>query len=213
MNRFFKIWIFLILLAQVGSTSAADKKSGIRIQASGLYAVSGSFIDSTRMCDYLDPGVSYGIGVRVRLSPHYAIDAGVDFGWMRVKKSMREDVSKEPLFLFPRINFTNLVYFNSGRVSIYSLFGLSIVPWRFTVNGFGGKSIRFEDENVQKMSIEFHGGFGIELRIYSGMSIYGEGVFHYLLCRDQFFFGEGFTEQGILRYGGGIILYLSRING
>jgi len=203
----YSILLFLLIVVPVSSSFGAGEKLGFKLVTSGIKSLSGSFNDSTAMSDYLDPGMSYRIGIVHQISNYYAVEVNIDIGWMSVKKNQREDSSKEPVFFFPRISFSNLISFPLGKMIPYTILGVSIVPWKFTQDGSGGEATLFEGEKFQKMSFGLHGGLGLELRLTDWFSIYGEGAFHYLLCRDEFFFGKGFTEQGILRFGGGIIFY------
>jgi len=203
----YSILLSLLIMIPFSSSFGSGEKLGLKLGISGIKSLSGSFNDSTAMSDYLDPGKSYEIGILHQISNYYAIEVSISVGWMSVRKDQREDPSKEPVFLFPRISFSNLISFPFGRITPYTRLGLSIVPWKFTQDGPRGETTLFEEEKFQKMSFGLHGGLGLELRLTNWFSIYGEGIFHYLLCRDEFFFGKGFAEQGILTFGGGIIFY------
>ena len=201
------ILLSLLVIIPFSPSFGFGEKLGVRLESSGIKSLYGSFNDSTAMSDYLDPGMSYGIGIVHRISNYYTVEVSVDVGWMAVKENQRAVPSKRPVFFFPRISFSNLVSFPIGRIVPYTRLGVSIVPWKFTQDGPGGETTLFEGEKFQKISFGLHGGLGLELRLTNWFSVYGEGTFHYLLCRDEFFFGKGFTEQGILRFGGGIIFY------
>ncbi|HHS12680.1 MAG TPA: hypothetical protein ENN03_02800 [bacterium] len=180
---------------------------GIRLQADRIRSVSGSRDESTAMADYVDPGMSGGFAVTHRISPGFGIEAGVELGWMTVSKDMKPDPSKDPAFVLPRVKVSNLVYFSAGRVSPYLRLGFHVTGWRFTEDGPDGKVAEFEGEKIQKMSFGLHGGLGVEMKLLDRLSLFGEAGISVLFCRDTFFFGKGFTEQGILALGGGIVFY------
>lgn len=201
------VWMVLLVLIPLSTSMGFGEKLGIRLRTSRIQSFSGSYNDTTVMSDYVNPGTSYGVGINHRITDNYSLEVGLDVGWMAVKKAFKSNPSKEPVFLIPSMYFTNFVHFPLGRVIPFVQLGVSIVPWKFTLDGPTGETAQFEGENFQKMSFAFHGGLGVEFRITDTFSMYGEGVFTYLFCRDQFFFGKGFTEQTILRLGGGLLFY------
>ena len=207
MRNHWGIGMLILVLLPLASGLGFGEKLGIRLGVASIQSVSGSFNESTRTSDYLTPGMSYSVGIHHRISDYYGVAVGIDFGWMTVDEAYRENPAEEPAFVLPQIYFSNFVFLPLGRIQPYARLGASIVPWRLTVDGPGGDVAQFEGENFQKMSFGLHGGVGLELRLADWFALYGEGVFHYLLSRDRFFFGKGFTEQGILHLGGGILLY------
>lgn len=180
---------------------------GFRLHAGRIRSVAGSWNESTAMADYVDPGLSGGFSVTHRISERFGIEAGVELGWMNVSKEMKPDPSKDPAFVLPRVKVSNLVYFSAGRVSPYLRLGFQVTGWRFTEDGLDGKVAEFEGEKIQKMSFGLHGGLGVEVRLLSRLSLFGEAGINVLFCRDTFFFGKGFTEQGIMALGGGLVFY------
>ena len=107
----YSILLFLLIVVPVSSSFGTGEKLGFKLVTSSIRSMSGSFNDSTAMSDYLDPGMSYGIGIVHQISNYYAVEVNIDIGWMSVKKNQREDFSKEPVFFFPRISFSNIISF------------------------------------------------------------------------------------------------------
>ena len=208
MSRKLLISICFLVFIPISQGFGFNEKLGIRMRTSRIQPLKGSMNDSTKMSDYLNPGVSYGIGICHIISDFYTIEFGLDVGWMSVKREWREDPDSEPVFFFPRFYFSNMIRLPMNRVVPYLRMGASIVPWKFTIDGPKGESSLFEGEKFQKMSFNLHAGIGLEIRLTSWFALYCEGNWDYLFCRDQFFFGKNFTEQGILGLGGGILLYL-----
>jgi len=48
------------------------------------------------------------------------------------------------------------------------------------------------------MSIGLSAGAGLEISIRHNISILIDPVYHYILSKDSFVFGSGFSEQGIV---------------
>jgi hypothetical protein len=208
MNRKGLLLLTLFCIAGSWQTGMAEEQFGLRVGTARMMSVFGSRNDSTKMTDYLNPGMTYSFSIVHRFSPYYSVEVGADIGWMPVDEQYRQEPGKEPVFFYPRIYFSNLISFPWKRLHPYLRLGVSIAPWRITQDGPGGDAMLFEGEKFQKVSFDLHAGLGLEFSLFSWLSVYGDGRLDVLFCRDAFFFGKGFTEQGILSFGAGILVYL-----
>ncbi|MCD6118164.1 hypothetical protein J7K93_14260 [bacterium] len=199
--------VIVIMLIPLVAGFGADGKLGIGFRASSLKSVKGTFRDNVAMSDYVNSAAGYGLIIRQQISKGFSVELGVDYGFMKLSQNCKIDESKNPGWVLPRISASNIVPIVRWIVVPSVKFGVDIVPWRFTEDGPKGETSLFEGEKVQKMSFGLHGGVELEIPLAKWISLIAEGRYTYLFCRDNFFFGETFSEQGLFSFSAGVTVF------
>ena len=202
--------LFMSIMLFVSCSLMAQEKThnyGISLQAGSIFSTNGTYAtsDSTSadLSDLVNAGPSLGIGFLVRISRHHTVEMLLNMAWMNYKESQNES----PTFTIPALVFNNYVYLFGNKIRPYLLGGIGIYDWRFTEDGPLGDTQELEGEKLQKMSIGGDVGLGAELSLFSKFAVNVAAKYHYIFCKDEFFFGKGFSEQGFVSLNGGLVWY------
>ncbi len=143
----------------------------------------------------------------MKVNKNYSVDFYISNCWMNYRDEWKSEPGKNPSFAVTGLNFENNYYFINRRFKLKILFGPGIYYWRFTKDGPFGNIQIFEEEKFRKMSIGGNIGAGVELEINEILNFSITTRYHYILSKDRFFFGDYFSEQGILDIRAGILYY------
>jgi len=207
MTRKNVIFVYALILLPLISGYGADSKFGIRFNMSGVRPVNGTFRDNIKMSDYVNSSTGYSIAFRQQITKGFEVELQAFYQFLEISDQYKVDSAKKPGWLIPGISVSNIIPVFHW-IAVPSLkFGADIIPWRFTDDGPKGETSLFEGEKVQKMSFGFHGGLELEVPVAKWFSIIAEARYTYLFCRDTFFFGETFSEQGIFSFSLGMAVF------
>jgi len=201
------IHVIVIMLIPFVAGFGADGKLGVGFRLSNMKSVNGTFRDNITMSDYVNPAVGYSLIIRQQITKGFSVELGLDYGFMEISSEYKSDETKKPGWFLPGVSASNIIPLARWIIIPSIKFGVDIVPWRFTEDGPSGETSLFEGEKVQKMSFGLHGGIELEIPLANWISLFAEGRYTYLFCRDNFFFGETFSEQGFLSFSGGVTLF------
>ncbi len=170
-----------------------------------LLPVSGSLDMENSSADLLDTGPELTLSVSKRVSSRFSTRISAAAGRMNFTREIYETSSN--------FSVASLVLSNSysilrpGKLDIHIKAGAGMYYWRISEAEFFGEARQFEGEDLQKVSIGLQGGLGAELALSRRISITAESNYNYILCRDTFHFGRGFTEQGMININFGLKFY------
>jgi len=184
-----------------------DKKLTLKFEFGSLISVNGSYSAADNLRDIVNPGPVFGLGVNMKVNPHYFVELNISNGWMTYKDGKKPVQGKSPSYSVTNINFENIYYVYHGKLSIRLLAGPGIYYWRFTEDGPFSKIQTFEGEKLTKMSVGGDIGGGFDFNLSGNYVLSLTSRYHYILSKDRFFFGEHFSEQGLLDIRVGIIYY------
>ncbi len=161
-------------------------------------STAGTYNTGQKSANILNTGFVYGVSITQNIAAHYQVEVQAFYTYLPFKKSARPNVLREQVFFVPGVVFSNNLRWNFWRASAYVPLGVGIYFWKYAVDGPSSETVRYQGEKLQKMSPGFSGGLGLSFRLQKHVSLFGEARYHYILCKDKFFFGEKFSEQGIL---------------
>ncbi|MDZ7338123.1 MAG: hypothetical protein ONB30_06270 [candidate division KSB1 bacterium] len=202
-----KAMCLVVAIGTIGSTASFAGGPGFGVRSGGLASLAGTYNESTSTAELLQPGSIAGVFLQQQVARHYGIEAGVDLGWAPFADAYREEPGKKPMFVVPAVTFCNRVSLPMGPLAPYAVAGVGVFPWRFTRDGLRGDPVTVEGEALKKMSAGLVGGVGLELRFSRWAAVFGEARVAYVLSRDRFLFGSGFSEQTLLSIGGGVSVF------
>lgn len=188
-----------------------EKKYGVVFEVGSLCSINGSFSNSEDLKDVVNPGLIFGLGMIMEINRQYFVEMLVTNGWMDLKVITSSFPSLSPSFAITSINFDNVYYIYRDRYKVKFLAGPGIYYWRFTDDGPFGKIQKYEGEKFAKMSIGGDIGVGFEVDFNKKLCLSLTSRYHYILSKDRFFFGNDFSEQGLLDIRFGILSYFDSI--
>jgi len=188
-----------------------DKKFALTAEFGPLMSVNGSYSAADNLRDIVNPGPVFGLGVNMKVNSHYFVELSVTNGWMNYKDSRKPVPGQSPSYAMTNVNFENIYYIYHGKLNIKLLAGPGIYYWRFTDDGPFSTIQTFEGEKLNKMSIGGDIGIGIERNLVGNYVLSLTSRYHYILSKDRFFFGEHFSEQGLLDIRVGMIYFLNKL--
>ncbi len=188
-----------------------DKKYGVVFEMGSFYSINGSFSDSEDLKDIVNPGMIFSFGMKMKINRQFFVEMLVTNGWMNYKNDKKPIPSLSPSFAITNINFDNVYYIYRDRYKIKFMAGPGIYYWRFTDDGPFGKIQKYEGEKFYKMSIGGDIGMGFEVDFNKKLSLSLTSRYHYILSKDRFFFGNYFSEQGLLDIRLGILGYFNSL--
>ncbi|NOY76341.1 MAG: hypothetical protein GXO76_00590 [Calditrichaeota bacterium] len=187
--------VFLTLLitgyAMAGETIGLAPLLGLSKSASGTYNT------GQKSADILQPGVLYGLSFSRTLSSHYWIEVQGFYTALYFKEEARPNIQRKQVFVVPALVFSNNLQWNVGPAGLYVPLGVGIYFWKYAIDGPGSDVVQYEGEKLEKMSPGFSTGLGLSFTLSKHFAVFADGRYHYLLCKDKFFFGEKFSEQGL----------------
>ncbi len=160
-------------------------------------SLSGAYHTGQKSADILQPGALYGLSFSRTISPNYWIEVQGIYTALYFKKEARPNLQRKQVFVVPSLIFSNNVQWNWGRLGIYLPLGVGIYFWKYSIDGPNSDAVQYEGEKLRKMSPGFSTGLGFSVKLNKRFSVFADGRYHFILCKDKFFFGEKFTEQGL----------------
>lgn len=195
------------LLADAIYHENSDKPSwGVRLSGGLLKSAAGSIDMTNSSADVLDTGPGLSLSVSKRVSERFSTEITAGMGWMDFGKKLYETSSNFSLGTVVLSNSYSVV--RVGRMDLLIRAGAGMYYWRICAEEIFGAARQFEGEDLQKISIGLQAGIGAEFAITRLISLTAESSYNYILCKDTFHFGRGFTEQGIINFNLGIRYYI-----
>jgi hypothetical protein len=216
-KRFIYLTIIFVMLSS--GVAAADlwSRFSISLAPGTLLSLHGNYTESQKLNDTVLPGAGLGLIFRYKLSEYFFIDAGYGYNWMFFRKDIRPSgyETHKPAFIAPTYTLNGTFFLGSGRkVKPYITLGGGICPWRFSSEAFGGElwaAPENTEENFSKASLSLNGGLGIEVMLWSKLSVFGEAKYYYIFAKDEKKFGTVyFNNQGLLGIRLGATFYFGR---
>ena len=214
MRRWTQFFWLLIWLAAPALAAAQIPGEKFYVQG-GLVigkSVSGNYTAGLTSSEMLEPGTGYSAGIGAQLSSHYRIESNVVLLELPFKREYRPNKLWRPTFALPGWIFSNVLSWRMGPVSLDFPFGVGVYFWSFTEDGLGSDPLQFEGQALEKMSMGFHAGAELEFGLFRSLRLFVRGTYHYILSKDRFLFGEGFSEQGVMQWQSGIRWYFWQRN-
>jgi opacity protein-like surface antigen len=212
-KRFIAIAVLAILAVGTSRAEYARHLS-IGLHPGTLLSIHGAYSESETLRDTVIPGVGLGLVLRYRLGPHLSLDAGYGYNWMFLKAEKRPSgyADQKPALVLPMYTLGGTVFLASGgSVEPYLSLGIGLCPWRFSSQAFGGSYLAVpdnSDERFSKTSLDLNGGLGIEIKLWSRLSLSAEADYHMLFAKDAAKFGtNGFGRQGFLGIRAGLVFH------
>lgn len=198
--------------AVLHATEMKPQRLSLNVWGSGLTSVHGDFSPSLKTSDVVKSGAAYGLAWQYFPWRHFGIQAGYAFGGMRFEKPNAP--GETPALVIHQITVAGIYNFANifGRFRPLLNAGVGLYPFRLNENGFRGQATKLSNGNdFTKTSFGLHAGAGIEYAAARHVSIYGGARYQYLFAKDDQKFGadSGFSNQGILNYGLGLIYHFS----
>ncbi len=187
---------FLILA--LSGPATAGETIGVAPLFGFSKSVAGTYNTGQKSANILNPGTVFGLSFTRNITPHYQIEVQAFYTYLPFKKSARPNILREQVFLFPGIVFSNNLRWNLGPLTAYWPLGVGIYFWKYAVDGPRSDAVLYQGEKLEKMSPGFSTGLGLAFHLQKHFSLFAEARYHYVLCKDKFFFGENFSEQGVL---------------
>jgi len=171
---------------------------GLTLSGGFTKSINGTYNGPYEMSDALRMGPSFNLSIERWIGNHFRTSMGFGLFWMNFKEDSEGISGENPSFTVPALTFRNSYHFTTKKVRPFVSFGAGLYFWRFNTDKPLGSVLRFEGERQQKMSIGLSAGAGLEISIGHNISILIDPVYHYILSKDSFVFGSGFSEQGIV---------------
>jgi hypothetical protein len=203
--------VILILIISISpATSGALEPSaggscrawGIGVSAGTVVPVSGSLDMEHSSKDILDPGPALALTLSKRASRRFLTEISIYTGSMEFGREIYSGSSNFSLAALLLGNSFSVV--RSGRLDLRIRAGAGLYYWRICAGEYFGGAREFEGEDLEKISIGLQGGLGAELIVTGRFSVTAHSGYNYILSRDTFHFGKGFTEQGIINLNVGL---------
>lgn len=211
----YSIIIFVMLASGVSAANILSKFS-ISLKPGGLWALTGSYNDTEKLRDMVLPGVGLGLNLRYEIYKNFFIEVGYSYNWMFIKAEKKPSAYDEdtPAYILPMYTLNGTLYLASGSVVPYLTLGGGICPWRFSSEAIGGEpwsAPENADENFSKTSLSLNAGLGIEVYLWSKVSVLAETKYYYIFTKDEEKFGTGdFTAQDFLGIRLGITFHFGK---
>ncbi|MBD3180167.1 MAG: hypothetical protein GF417_11580 [Candidatus Latescibacteria bacterium] len=203
------ISVFLIFQAASYRTLNANENEpswGLGISSGLLQSVSGSLDMDNSSADVLETGPSFGLTLSKRAGNRFRTEITAGMGWMQFGRDLYESSSNFSMAALILSNSYSVI--RTGRLELHLRAGAGMYYWRISAEEVFGGARQFEMEDLQKVSIGLQGGLGASLSLNRRVSLTAESNYNYILCKDTFHFGRGFTEQGIIDIRLGLRFYL-----
>ena len=209
----FMIFSLLTMFFTVSSGYSQELpfKYGLSVQGGTWLSTNGRYNTDSQLRDLVDPGTAMGMGFSIMVTRSYSVEMQLTTTWLNYQKNKRPLSGDIPAFSVSSLLFHNRYYLLARKISPYLSAGVGIYYWRFTEDGAFGKAQKFEGEELEKMSIGGNAGVGIRICLMPRLALIGEVQYHYILSKDEFFFGQKFSEQGLTSFQGGLRVYFNSI--
>lgn len=197
MNRVKEIFTGAFLILLFSGYAMAGETIGLAPLFGLSKSLSGTYNTGQKSTDILQPGVLYGLSFSRNISPHYWIEVQGIYTALYFKKEARPNIQRKQVFVVPSLIFSNNIQWNVGPAGLYLPLGVGIYFWKYSIDGPNSDAVQYEGEKLKKMSPGFSTGLGLSVQLNRHFSVFADGRYHYILCKDKFFFGEKFSEQGL----------------
>jgi len=197
MNRVRKIFAGAFLILFISGTAMAGETIGLAPLFGLSKSLTGTYNTGQKSADILQPGVLYGLSFSRTISPTYWIEVRAVYTALYFKKEARPNIQRKQVFVVPSLTFSNNIQWNVGPVGLYLPLGVGIYFWKYSIDGPGSDVVQYEGEKLEKMSPGFSTGLGLSFKLNRHFTVFADGRYNYILCKDKFFFGEKFSEQGL----------------
>lgn len=209
------IYMMIIFMILTPRESAANfwNKFSISLKPGGLWALTGNYNDTEKLRDMVLPGAGLGLTLRYEIYKNFFIEACYSHNWMFIEEDKKPSAYDEytPAFVMPMYTLNGTLFLASGSVVPYLTLGGGISPWRFSSEAIGGEAWSAPenpDEDFSKTSLSLNIGLGVEVYLWSRVSVLGETKYYYIFAKDVEKFGtEDFTKQDFLGIRLGITFY------
>ncbi|MBU1149240.1 porin family protein [Patescibacteria group bacterium] len=212
-----KLVITTALILMMALPSHAIDKTGLfGIGLNGALSIpaSGDLTSDSSLSDYVDVGPRFGVFVNYTPASELTLQAGFNYGFMKIKDDANPSATEEPYLVTPEIYLTgklNLGSFIKSETTFlnpYLSAGPSLVMWKFTADGAGGDPILIGDEEFKKSSLGLNFGAGIESMIARNMAVFFEGRYLMIFSEDEEKFGVDFGNMSTIDVNVGLTYYL-----
>jgi opacity protein-like surface antigen len=207
---------FPIFTTGIQASSLINKLS-IRLNPGVMLALRGNYNDTEKLSDIVNIGLGGGAGFRYEVNENFYIDAAYTYNWMSVKQEKRPFDYRRTNSYLDLSSFTLNValYLKSGyNIEPYVTLGCGIYPWKFSEDAFGGKVWGVpggSQDSFSDSSFGLNFGLGIEVFVWTHLSIIAEVRYTYIFSRDIVKFRtDDFTQQDFLGASIGIIYYFGK---
>jgi opacity protein-like surface antigen len=210
-----QIITLLISLVMMGGTAKAYDifdKIHITIKPGGILSIDGSYNDTSKLREVVNPGLGLGLGFRYKIGDNIYLDFGYSYNWLAVKEDFRpfDYQHQKPAFEMHNFCLNGDFYLASGYfIEPYLTLGVGISSWKFSQNTLGADAWEApgnSSESFSDISPLVNIGLGLEMYAFSKISIIGEVKYNYLFSRDVDKFGtDDFTQQDYLTVNLGLI--------
>jgi len=201
---------FALMLPATHSYASERRTLGISLSAGLAKSINGTYDGSLEMKDALKTGYDYNIDIERWIGEHFRASMTFKLSWMNFKDTAEGVTGESPSFTVPALIFRNSYHFTSHRIRPFVSAGAGLYFWKFNTDKPLGAVLRFEGERQQKMSIGLNIGAGVEIALSRNFSLIIDPVYHFILSKDSFVFGEGFSEQGMVSLSMGVHYYLKQ---
>ena len=205
-----------LMLTQGASAANYLSKFSLSLKPGGIYALSGNYNDTEKLRDMVLPGVGLGFTLKYKIYKNFFIETGYSLNWMFIEAGKKPSAydTDVPAFVLPMYTLNGTLFLASGSVAPYLTLGGGLCPWRFSSYAMGGEfwpAPENPDENFSKTSLGLNAGLGVEVYLWSKLSVQVETKYYYIFARDPEKFGTaGFTKQDFLGISLGLTFYFGR---
>ncbi len=209
-----------VLVAAIAPGAAAEflERWSLNFNAGTVLALNGRYDGATRLNQMVLPGSGMGLSIKYNVGRRLILDAAYSYNWLFVRKARRPEdyVADKPAMVLPLYTLNVAYVLSPGRnVRPFVTLGGGLAPWWFSSQAFKGTlwTAPAAEANFSKISPLLNGGLGIELGLWSHISISCEARYSWVFAKDEDRFGTGvFTDQGILGVRLGITYHFGRRN-
>lgn len=211
-----KIVITTLLLMLMALPSYAIDKTGLfGIGVNGALSLpaSGDLTADSSLSDFFDAGPRFGLFVNYTPTSAMTVQAGFNYGFMKIKDEANMTVDMEPHFVTPEVylsgkfNLGSFIKSETNFLNPYLSAGPSLVFWKFTDDGAGGDPLVVDNEEFKKTSFGLNFGAGVEGMIARNISVFFEGRYLMIFSEDEEKFGPDFGNLSTIDLNIGLSYY------
>ena len=191
--------------AELNDSDMENNGWAVAVSGGFILPLSGSIDMENSSADLLDNGPELALSVSKRVSSRFSTRITAAAGRMNFAREIYETSSNFSVASLVLSNSYSIV--RPGKLDIYIRAGAGMYYWRISEHEFFGGARQFEGEDLHKISIGLQGGLGAEFTLSRRISVTAESNYNYILCKDTFHFGQGFTEQGLININFGLKFY------
>ena len=209
--------INLLIIFALLAKSLSSANFSISLNPGGIWALNGYYNETEKLKDRVIPGAGLGLGLRYEITENFTVEACYSYNWMFIKKTKRPDAYKDdkPAFVIPMYTLNGTVFLSTSKtMDPFLTAGVGIFPWSFSSQARGGElwsAPENPDEDFSKSSLGLNIGVGVEVYLWSKISLLIESKYYYIFAKDEEKFGtDTFTRQGLLGVRLGIAYHFGK---